>query len=148
MELRTVPDGEKLSYLELLLLADEQQSMIERYLYRGTLYALYDGGLRSICVVTQEPDGVLELKNVATLPAYQRMGYGKALLSMVAERCKGAGRWLSVGTGDSPSTIGFYEACGFRRSHVVKEFFTQNYDHPIYEDGRQLVDMVYLKQAL
>ncbi|EKC68943.1 hypothetical protein LEA_08540, partial [human gut metagenome] len=26
--------------------------------------------------------------------------------------------------------------------------FTDHYDHPIIEDGRQLVDMVYLKKSL
>ena len=28
----------------------------------------------------------------------------------------------------------------------VKNFFTDNYDHPIFEDGIHLVDMVYLKR--
>ena len=55
---------------------------------------------------------------------------------------------LQVGTGDSPSTIPFYEACDFRRHHLVRNFFTDHYDHPIYEDGVQLVDMVYLQREL
>ena len=55
---------------------------------------------------------------------------------------------LQVGTGGSPSTIPFYEACGFRRHHLVKNFFTDHYDHPIYECGVQLVDMVYLQREL
>ena len=33
-------------------------------------------------------------------------------------------------------------------SHVVRNFFTEHYDHPIFECGRQLVDMVYLKMEL
>ena len=55
---------------------------------------------------------------------------------------------LQVGTGDSPETVPFYERCGFQRSHVVKGFFTEYYDHPIYEGGRRLVDMVYLRMHL
>lgn len=27
----------------------------------------------------------------------------------------------------------------------IKNFFIDNYDHPMFEDGKQLVDMVYLK---
>lgn len=50
-----------------------------------------------------------------------------------------------MGTGDSPLSLGFYHACGFIDSHRV-ERFTDNYDHPIIEDGIQLVDMVYLKR--
>ncbi len=49
-------------------------------------------------------------------------------------------------TGDSPLTIPFYEKCGFKRHHVEKEFFTKNYDHPIFEAGVQLVDMIYLQK--
>ena len=55
---------------------------------------------------------------------------------------------LQVGTGDSPLTIPFYEKCGFVRSHIISNFFTDNYDHPIYESGVQLVDMVYLQRPL
>ncbi len=55
---------------------------------------------------------------------------------------------LQVGTGDSASTIPFYEACGFCRHHWVKNFFTDYYDHPIYDNGVRLVDMVYLQKEL
>ena len=70
------------------------------------------------------------------------------LLDFIA--CKYAGSYsiLQVGTGDSPLTIPFYEKCGFVRSHIVPRFFTDNYDHPIYEGGIQLVDMVYLQKHL
>ena len=56
--------------------------------------------------------------------------------------------YLQVGTGDSPLTIPFYEKCGFVRSHSVKNFFADNYDHPIYEGGVQLKDMIYLRKQL
>lgn len=55
----------KRQYLTLLLLADEQESMVDRYLERGTMYVLEDNGVKAECVVTDEGDGVLELK---TLP--------------------------------------------------------------------------------
>ena len=55
---------------------------------------------------------------------------------------------LQVGTGDSPLTVPFYEKCGFVRSHSIKNFFTDNYDHPIYECGVQLVDMIYLRRTM
>ena len=123
--------------------------MIARYLDRGTLLALYDGGLRAVCVVTEEGPGVFEIKNLAVEPAFHRRGYGRAMVEQVVRDCRAAGgTQLLVGTGDSPSTIPFYEACGFRRHHLVKNFFTDHYDHPIYECGVQLVDMVYLQRVL
>ena len=50
--------------------------------------------------------------------------------------------------GDSPLTIPFYEKCGFRKHHKIKNFFLDNYDHPIIEEGVQLVDMVYLRKEI
>lgn len=148
MEIKEVKTDKK-SYLPLLLLADEQESMIDRYLERGTMFVLTDGGeVKGECVVTDEGDGILELKNIAVEPACHRMGYGKALIEYVAARYRGQYSILQVGTGDSPLTIPFYERCGFIRSHRVENFFTEHYDHPIYESGVQLVDMVYLRRKL
>lgn len=53
----------KKDYLELLLLGDEQESMIDRYLERGDMYVLYDSGAaKAVCVVTEESEEILELK--------------------------------------------------------------------------------------
>ena len=147
VEIRQVKDNKK-QFLSLLLLADEQEDMIDRYLERGTMYVLDDGGVKGECVVTDEGGGLLEIKNIATEPAYQGRGYGKALIEFVAAKYTGRYSALQVGTGDSPLTVPFYEKCGFVRSHIVKNFFTGHYDHPIYECGIQLVDMVYLKKEL
>ena len=141
-------ETDKKRYLDLLLLADEQEDMVDRYLERGTLYVLEDDGVKAECVVTDEGDRILELKNIAVEPAAQGKGYGKALIDFLIETYAGQYTALQVGTGDSPSTIPFYEACGFRRHHLVKNFFTDHYDHPIYECGVQLVDMVYLQREL
>lgn len=138
----------KEKYLDLLLLADEQENMIHRYLDRGTMYVLEDNGVKSQCVVTDEGNGVLEIKSLATVPEYQRKGYGKALIAFLAEHYRGQYSVLQVGTGDSPLTVPFYENCGFVRSHTVPNFFTDHYDKPIYECGIPLVDMVYLKMPL
>ena len=79
---------------------------------------------------------------------FKGKGYGKALVDFIIQTHAGQYAALQVGTGDSPSTIPFYEACGFRRHHLVKNFFTDHYDHPIYEGGVKLVDMVYLQREL
>ena len=135
-------------YIDLLLLADEQEEMIDRYLEKGTMYILDDNGVKAECVVTDESGGVLEIKNIATDPNHQGKGYGKTLIDFIIEKYSGQYTVLQVGTGDSPLTIPFYEKCGFTRSHIVKDFFIDHYDHPIYECGVQLVDMVYLQRKL
>ena len=147
MNIFQVKDRKK-DYLSLLLLADEQEDMIDRYLDKGAMFVLDDDGIKGECVVTDEGDGILEIKNLAVSPEYQRKGHGKALIEYIADRYRGSYSTLQVGTGDSPLTIPFYEKCGFARHHIAKNFFTDNYDHPIYECGVQLVDMVYLRRAL
>lgn len=139
---------DKKQYLDLLLLADEQEDMIDRYLERGTMYVLDDNGIKAECVVTNENDGILEIKNIAVQPEYQGMGYGKALIKWIMQEYKESHSILQVGTGDSPTTIPFYEKFGFKKSHTIKNFFIDNYDHPIIEGGIQLTDMVYLQMRL
>ena len=145
----------KKQYLPLLLLADEEEAMIDRYLERGTMYVLEDGGVKAECVVTDEGNGVLELKNIAveikslaTLPQFQRRGYAKALINFIEAKYKGRFKILQAGTGDSPATVPFYQKLGFVRSHIIKNFFADNYSHPIYDGGVLLKDMVYLRKQL
>ena len=99
-------------------------------------------------MVTREGEGVYEIKNIATVPFFQRQGYGKRLIEFLFEYYQGKCSEMLVGTGDVPSSRSFYEHCGFTVSHRIKNFFTDNYDHPMYEDGVQLVDMIYLKKHL
>jgi GNAT superfamily N-acetyltransferase len=148
MKIVKINDSDKTKYMELLLIADEQISMIEKYLYRGEMFALYDNDVRTICVVTQERAGIYELKNIVTVPNYQRKGYGLNLIMFIVDYYKKSGSELYVGTGNCPMMLSFYERCGFVKSHVVKNFFIDNYDHPMYEDGHQLIDMIYLKRNL
>ena len=147
MKIMEIKENKK-EFISLLLLADEQESMIDRYIDKGTMYILDDDGVKCECVVTDEGNGVLGIKNIATKPEYQKKGYGKALIDFVAMKYKATHSILQVGTGDSPLTIPFYEKCGFAYSHRIKDFFVDNYDHPIYEGGVQLMDMVYLRKEI
>lgn len=139
---------DKKQYLDLLLLADEQESMIDRYLERGDMFVLDDEGIKAVCVVTDEGKGVCELKNIAVAPSEQRKGYGKALINHLLFHYAGKYRMMKVGTGDVPGIINFYEGCGFTYSHRIENFFIDHYDHLIVEEGILLKDMVYLKQNL
>ncbi len=141
-------NGNKKKFISLLLLADEQENMIDRYLEKGTMYVLEDSDVKAECVVTDEGSGILEIKNIAVEPESQGKGYGKSLIDFLVSKYKGHYSVLQVGTGDSPLTVPFYEKCGFVRSHRIRNFFTDNYDHPMHECGVQLVDMVYLQRKL
>ena len=147
MKIIEVKENKK-QYLDLLLLADEQEDMVDRYLDSGKMYVLDDNGVKCECVITDEKNDILEIKNIATVPEYQGKGYARALIEFIVNNYREQYAILQVGTGDSPLTIPFYEKCGFVRSYIISNFFTDNYDHPIYESGIQLVDMVYLQRPL
>lgn len=135
-------------FLDLLLLGDEQLEMIERYLDCGELFALYDGDLCSVCIVVPVDEQRCELKNIATYPPYQGRGYASALIGFICARYKGRYDTLLVGTGETPGILSFYERNGFRYAYRVKDFFIDHYDHPIFEEGIQLTDMIYLQKEL
>ena len=147
MEIKKVENHKK-QFLSLLLLADEQEDMVDKYIDKGVMYVLDDNGIKGECVITDEGGGVLEIKNIAILPKCQGKGYGRALIDFISAKYREKYSVLQVGTGDSPLTIPFYEKCGFTRSHSIKNFFTDNYNHPIYECDIQLVDMIYLQRKL
>ena len=149
-------------YRDLLLLADEQWDMVELYLHRGEMFAAYaedephtkadsalvaDRTLGCMIVTDEGVDG-RGFRIAEVDPAHQRGGVGRALLEFAAQHAAREYDVLRVGTGDSPLTVPFYEACGFTRSHVLPNFFIENYDHPIVEAGVQLKDMVILERRL
>ena len=141
---------DKKRYLSLLLVGDEQESMIDRYLERGEMFVMVDGAdiPVAVAVVTDEGDGVLELKNLAVAPLFQRKGYGREMIAYLCGRYRGRFQVLVAGTGDSCQTLSFYGSCGFVYSHTVTDFFTKNYDHAIIEDGKLLKDMIYFKRGI
>ena len=104
--------------------------------------------LKSICVVTRESFDTCELKNIATYEKWHSMGYGSKLIQYISEFYRNTYKTMIVGTGNVPKSLRFYKKNGFHVSHRIDNFFTDNYDHPMFEDGVQLVDMIYLKKEL
>ena len=142
--------ADKKKYLNLLLLADEQESMIDKYLDRGDMFVMFNTENKPICsaVITDEENGTCELKNLAVATEFQRQGYGKKMIDFLSRLYSERFKYMIVGTGDSIQTVSFYKHCGFHYSHVVSDFFTLNYDHPIIEDGKVLKDMIYFSKIL
>lgn len=145
MDIHKITDNKK-EFIELLLLGDEQESMIDKYLDAGDMYVMYDKKPVAQCVVLNLGDGIYELKNISVSPEYQGKGIGSGLIGFISETYKSSGKELIVGTGENPDTLAFYQKNGFSYYKRIKNFFTDNYDHPIYENGIMLQDMVYLKR--
>ena len=82
MEIKHVTENKK-QYLDLLLLADEQEDMIDRYLDKGEMFVLFDPEPVGECVVVDLGNGVFEIKNIATNPEVHGKGYGRKLIQFV-----------------------------------------------------------------
>ncbi len=98
--------------------------MIDKYLEKGDMFAFYEAEeVASICVVTQEDEHTLEIKNIATAQKFQKNGYGKKLIRYLEDYYAGQFSTLIVGTGDSPMTTVFYDKCGFTRFKCCQQLF-------------------------
>lgn len=135
----------KKAYLDLLLLADEQEDMIDRYLEPGRMFKLTDGDVKCTAVVLALNNDECELKNIAVYSDEQGKGYGRMMIAYLMNVFLKQYKTMYVGTGDVPGMLSFYEKCGFRESHRLENFFKDNYDEPMIDDGILLCDMVYLR---
>ena len=89
MEIRKI-DGDKKRFLPLLLLGDEQESMIDRYLECSDMFAMFDrrNAPIAIAVVSKKAHGQYELMNLAVAPCHQRKGHGSQMIEFICNRYK------------------------------------------------------------
>jgi len=148
VELRVV-DGDRASWLPLLLGADESEAIVRTYLDDGTLLAIREDD-SDVGVVLLIRDGdEIEIKNLSIAPGSQGRGIGRDAIGLIAAWSRNAGaRSLVVGTADaSLGTLRFYQRTGFRTDSIRVGFFDA-YPAPIWEDGVRARDMVMLRMEL
>ncbi len=139
----------KADFMDILLIGDEDEKMINKYIEQSSIFVLYENKvLTSVCAVITKDNETIEIKNLATYPKYQNRGYASALINFVCNKYKINFKYLILGTGENNKTLEFYKKRGFQETHRLKNFFIDNYEYPIFEEGKQLVDMIYLKKIL
>ena len=146
LKFEVIPDRENYPY-ELLLLADETIESINKYIFDSTVYCVKNNEetIAAFCLYEID-DNTIELKNIAVAEKYQNRGCGSAIISFIKKICKNKYRSIIVGTGDCGiQQIRFYEKNGFCKYDIQKNFFIENFEEPIFENGNQLKDMVMLK---
>lgn len=135
----------KKDYLDLLLLADPSEKMINKYLNKSEMFVLNVNGIAvSEAVISKIDETTCEIKNLATAIEYRNKGFAKQLLQYIFQNYKTQFSTMLVGT----SAPAFYEKFGFQYSHTIDNFFTKNYSEPVINNGKQCVDLIYLKKDL
>lgn len=148
MEIQEIINNKK-EFIDILLIGDEQESMIDKYLEKGCLFALFDDKkLKTVCVTIQVDSTTIEIKNIATYPNCQNRGYASALIEFICNKYKKEFLHIILGTGENDLILNFYKKRRFVEFDRLKDFFIKNYDHPIFENNQQLIDMIYLKREL
>lgn len=136
----------------LLLLADETVEGINKYLFDSEVYVaeLSETGEPIGVFCLKAENGNMEIMNIAVAENLQSCGIGSCLIdSAIAIAAEKGYKQIIVGTADcGVSQIRFYEKNGFVKYDVRKDYFTNIYGTPIYENGIQLRDMVMLKKEI
>ena len=152
MELKfeLVKNEDKYPYV-LLLLADETIQSIHSYIFKSEVYLvrINEEPVGAFCLYEIDQNTV-ELKNIAVARQLQSKGIGTQIVDFIKQYLKAQKyRTLIVGTADvGRRQIKFYEKNGFLKYDILEGFYVENYDHPIFENGVQLKDMVLLKYQL
>jgi len=132
---------------ELLLLADEDEKMIAKYLGSARFWAArLEGKIVGMAGLEDRGDGICEIVSVAVAPEFQNRKIGTRLVEAAVGYAKTRGyREVLIKTGDCGiGQLFLYQRCGFRFKAVVKDYFVKYYPKPIYENNLRCIDQVVL----
>jgi putative acetyltransferase len=146
LSIRQINKDEQIPY-ELLLLSDDTIEAINKNLDKGELLVAENNDkIVAAFILKATENETIEIKNIAVSKTLQGKGIGTALLNhIISTSIQRNFRSLIVGTCDlCNQEIEFYKKSGFEIIGTRKNFFIDNYREPIYENGKQMKDMIIL----
>ena len=135
----------------LLLLAQPSRENIQTDLKQGLCHVAKMGSeIVGVFVLVQKSEQLWEITNIAVASKYQGQKIGKTILAQAILVAQNLGaREIEVGTGNSSlNQLAFYQKAGFRIVGVIPDFFIDNYDESIYENGIHCRDLIRLKYQI
>ncbi len=136
---------------ELLLLADPSKDLVDEYLKQSDVFvARQNGETVGVVVLFPLTAESAEIKNIAVKPELQGQGIGSFLIENVL-KAAASSKLRSIVIGTANSSIGqlyLYQKLGFEITEIRKNFFTDAYPEPIYENGLQAKHMIMLTKNL
>jgi len=150
IEIRSLSKNEEVPYT-LLLDADPSKEMVDAYLPKSDIFiAIIDKEVIGVYVLYAVDSICIEIKNIAVAEDFQGKGVGKRMLDDAFEKARQRG-YKEIVIGTSTTSIGplyLYQKAGFEVSHLLKNFFTDHYAQPLYENGIRCKHMIVLKKEL
>ncbi|WP_440895578.1 GNAT family N-acetyltransferase [Amphibacillus sp. Q70] len=150
IKLKVIQPKDRLPYLNYLLLADENEVAVNKYLHDGDMYAIYSNDeVVGTLLSTYQTKQIVELKNMALAPEYRNKGLGSFVINEMTDLYKVKGvKKIRVGTANSSiGNIVFYQKNGFRMDEIRRDFF-KDYPAPIYENGIRALDMIMFEKDI
>jgi len=147
---KELKDKEAIPY-DLLLIADPSKAVIEKYIADSIIYTAHLKGEMVGCYVLYPVDKeTIEIKNIVVDEKFQGQGIGTILLNDAMDKAKLNGRkQIIIGTGNSSiGQLYLYQKVGFRITGIKADFFKDNYEEPIMENGIECRDMIVLTKEL
>lgn len=146
MKIKKITEN-KNAFLPLLLLADPDKKMIDKYLDQSEMFVMYENEqIIAQCVVQRLSKKECEIKNIAVSEEFQGNGFGRKLLEEISKIFKEKCSSLLVGT--STGGVDFYKKCGFKPYYTIENFFIDNYAEPVYDNNERCTHMFVLKKNL
>ena len=143
--------SKKKDFLPILLLADDGPHL-ENYLENGDLFtlSLKNGKTVACAVVIKKQKNTFEIENFAVETSFQGQGFGQQMMKQLITYLKEnlAADELILGTDDVSGNVEFYEKCGVEITHIISNYFVENYDQPIVEGKQQVKYKIYLRKKL
>ncbi|MCO4335689.1 GNAT family N-acetyltransferase [Staphylococcus hyicus] len=137
--------------MDLLLLDDPSYQRVMEHLKSGICMVYKEDNciLGSYILVMLDSERI-KLVNIAVKASKQGGVIGKKLLDhAIAYATENQFKEMIVGTGNSSiNQIAFYQKAGFRLIDVIFDFFIQDNEAPIYENGVWCRDMLRFKKQL
>jgi ribosomal protein S18 acetylase RimI-like enzyme len=150
MDIRLLNENEEPPYA-LLLDADPSKEMVDRYLAKSEVFvAMANKQIIGVYVLCALDKHCTEIKNIAVAESFQGKGIGKRMLEDAFEKARQRG-YKEIIIGTSTTSIGplyLYQKAGFEVDHLLKNFFTDHYPQPLYENGIRCKHMIVLKKEL
>lgn len=137
-------------FIDYLLMADENEEIVEKYIQTGKMYSINDlNEIVGVILFTFPTEEVVEIKNLALIESSRVKGYGNEVIQRAVCLFQEKGyRKIIVGTANSSiGNLTFYQKAGFRIVSIRKNFFL-NYPEPIIENGIRALDMILFEKIL
>lgn len=145
-----LPEEDDIPY-DLLLQADPSIKEIQSYFDRSACFVIkLDRTIIGVAVLFAQPNEAVEIKNISVHENFQGKGLGTALLSYLEQYCvKQAYQQLIIKTGNSSiGQLYLYQKNGFEIEEIEKDFFTNNYEEEIIENGIQCKHRIVLVKKI